>query len=134
MSEKRAGQCACGDIRLEVETAEGVGILHCHCHNCRRITGNFVAAVRCATDSVIVEDPNNRLSAFELGFASYGICGSCGSTLWFRPSDNPASTSVMVGVLDDTTGLEVTAVWFAHEAQPHHEPPANVPHFNGNDG
>ena len=133
MSETRSGQCACGKIRLVVEPSEGAGILHCHCHNCRRITGNFVAAVRCSTENLTVDDPDGCLSAFDLGFATYGFCSGCGATLWFRPTEGHGETSVMAGVLDDTEGFEVQAVWFSHEAQSHHELPANVPHFEGND-
>ena len=44
----RAGGCLCGAVRYRAHLTTDA-ILQCHCENCRRLTGNFVAAVRSDT-------------------------------------------------------------------------------------
>jgi len=107
-------------------------VLQCHCSNCRRTSGNFVAAVRTSTDDLEIEHEADHLRWYDLGYAKYGFCERCGSTLLFRAADSEQITSVMVGTLDDASGLTVREVWFADEAQPHNTLPGDVPHFDGN--
>ncbi len=128
----RTGQCLCGDVQIRID-GPMQGVLHCHCENCRRITGNFVAAARTPTDELLIEDPDEQFEWIDLGYASYGFCRGCGSTLFFRAADTPESTSVMVGVLDDASHTALAGVWFAGDAQPHNSLDDSVPHFAGND-
>lgn len=107
-------------------------MLQCHCENCRRLSGNFVAATRTATDRVEVQDPDGALGWHDLGYARYGFCRECGATLFYRAADRPEVTSMMVGGLDDASGLTLGAVWFSDEAQPHNTLPDGVPHHHGN--
>ena len=72
-------------------------------------------------------------NGIDLGYAKYGFCQGCGSTLFFRATDSPESTSVMIGTLDDTSATELHGVWFAGDAQPHNTLDDSVPHFTGND-
>lgn len=127
----RTGRCLCGAVtyRLGEPPAD---VLHCHCENCRRTTGNFVAAARIATAAIEVTDSNERLTWYRLPYARYGFCRECGSTLFWVGADNEASTSLMVGSLDSADGLRLGGVWFAAEAQSHHLLPGHVPHFAGN--
>lgn len=124
----RTGGCLCGEVRYEADAVTAV--LHCHCENCRRSSGNFVAAIRADTDRLSVDE--ERLAWRELGYARYGFCPACGSTLFFRAEDTPEQTSIMVGTLDDASGLRLKEVWFSHEAQPHTPLPEGVPHHAGN--
>lgn len=107
-------------------------VLQCHCSNCRRTSGNFVAAARSATNELHINDPAGHLRWYDLGYASYGFCEACGSTLFFRPADRENTTSVMVGTLNDASSLSLHEVWFAGDAQPHNVLPHNVPHHDGN--
>ncbi len=129
--EIRDGGCLCGRVRYQAAGTTR-GVLQCHCENCRRLTGNFVAALRTSTDDLVITDPTGHFGWYELGYASYGFCRGCGSTLFFRSTENPERTSVMVGTFDNSSGLEVDAVWFADEAQPHNELPTGVPHHAAN--
>lgn len=127
---ERTGRCRCGAVayRFPQSTA---GVLQCHCENCRRISGNFVAAVRAPTTDLTV-DPDDGLCWYDLAYAAYGFCSGCGSTLFYRAADRPAITSVMVGTLDDAAGQELEAVWFADEAQSHNTLPPDVALHHGN--
>ena len=107
-------------------------VLHCHCDPCRRATGNFVAASGCATDDLAIDDPNTLLAWHEQEHSRYGFCSGCGSHMFWQGKDHLDRTSVQVGVLDDTAGLELAGVWFVDDAQGHHTLSDTVPHFTGN--
>lgn len=130
-SDRPSGRCLCGGVSYRIDVPIH-RVLHCHCSNCRRISGNFVAASRCATSDLQIDDPGDRLRWVDVEFASYGFCSRCGSTLFFRAVESQEVTSVMVGTLDDATGLALGEVWFAGEAQPHNTMPDDVPHHEGN--
>jgi len=131
MSDDRTGGCLCGAVTYRL-TGPLADVLHCHCENCRRTTGNFVAAARIATSSIEVTDADGRLTWYRLPYARYGFCSSCGSTLFWVSAEDEATTSVMTGPLDSADGLDLAGVWFAGEAQAHHAVPDRVPHFDGN--
>ena len=126
----RTGRCLCGAVSYAI-AGPVRDILHCHCENCRRITGNFVAGTACATD-VLTISGRDSLRWFDVGYARYGFCGECGSHLFWQGAEHRERTSVKVGSLDDASGLEVAAVWFADEAQPHVQLHEGVPHHPAN--
>ena len=107
-------------------------VLHCHCENCRRASGNFVAATRCDAQNVVVEG-EEHVRWHDLGYAKYGFCGLCGSHMFWVAADRPNILALQLGCIDDADKLRLGAVWFAGEAQPHHTLPPHVPHFSGND-
>lgn len=124
----RTGSCLCGAITFEV-AGEIAEVLHCHCVNCRRATGNFVAASGCDTQDLTIADAGDQLTWFDLGYCRYGFCKTCGSRMFWQGADHMERTSLQVGVLDNVDGLELAGVWFAPEAQPHHIVDPTVPHF-----
>ena len=107
-------------------------VLHCHCEPCRRATGNFVAATSCATDDVAIDDPEALIRWTKFEHCRYGFCSGCGSHMFWQGHDHMDRMSVLVGVIDDTAGLELAGVWFVDHAQPHHVLSDAVPHFTGN--
>lgn len=127
----RTGRCLCGGVTYRASLMLPQ-VLQCHCENCRRLSGNFVAASRTETSDLHISDPKSHLQWYDLGYAAYGFCRNCGATLFFRAADRQDITSVMVGTLDDAAGLALHAVWFANEAQPFNELPKDLPHFQGN--
>lgn len=129
--QQRAGRCLCGAVSYRVRGALR-RVLHCHCENCRRLSGNFVAASRAHTVDLSIDDAGRAFRWHDLGYARYGFCTRCGSTLFYRAADRGDLTSIMVGTLDDASELDLAEVWFADEAQPHHTLPADVPRHPGN--
>ncbi len=125
------GHCLCGEITFTV-SGPLRDVLHCHCENCRRATGNFVAASGCATDDLDIADPNDHLQWHDFGYCRYGFCSNCGSHMFWQGAEHMDHTSLQVGVLDDASMLDLAGVWFADEAQSHHTLDATVAHYNGN--
>ena len=129
--EERTGSCLCGSVTY---TATGAfsEVLQCHCENCRRLSGNFIAATRSSTDNLQIDDSNEAFRWHELDYAKYGFCRDCGSTMFYRAADRPQITAIMVGGLNDAAGLTLGSVWFSEEAQPHNVVPDGVPLHIGN--
>ena len=127
----RTGGCLCGSVRYR---AGGPlrEVLQCHCENCRRLSGNFVAASRTEFRRLDITDSAGAFRWHDLGYAKYGFCSNCGSTLFYQAEDGPEIVSVMVGTLDDASGLHLGGVWFSDHAQPHNTLPADVARFGGN--
>jgi hypothetical protein len=56
--------------------------------------------------------------------AAYGFCRACGSSLFWRASDEPERWSICAGTLDSPTHLTTTEAWWVSEAGDYHTRPA----------
>ncbi len=126
------GRCLCGAVSYDVNGPLR-DILHCHCENCRRVSGNFVSSSGAATADLTVHG-EDRLKWYDLGYATYGFCGDCGSSLFWVGADHAHRTSIQAGTLNDPSELDLVGVWFASEAQFAATVPDGVPRFDGNGG
>jgi hypothetical protein len=103
MSQSRTGGCLCGAVRYRVD-----GLLRpvvmCHCSQCRRQTGHFLAATAAGrADFVLLHDEELRWYAAS-DAARRGFCGRCGSTL-FWDGKGLDYLSIAAGSLDDSAAL-----------------------------
>ena len=101
-----SGGCLCGGVRYEVRGPLR-GVWACHCSQCRRTSGNFVAATRCRVEhlTLVAQDALAWHRSSER--AERGFCRVCGSSLFWRDTGGDG-VSIMAGTLDAPTGL-VTA-------------------------
>lgn len=109
--EVHTGGCLCGAVRYTV-----VGpmrpVIYCHCGQCRRWTGHFLAASAARRSQVTIEDPDGALKWY-VSSPGYqrGFCSRCGTPLfWGR--DGGGFYSIPAGSLDDDADLE--AVMHVH--------------------
>ena len=103
--DARSGSCLCGANRFELPQPVG-GITACHCHQCRKVSGHFVASFDC-DETALRWTRRDGLKEYRTpGGASRGFCGHCGSSLYFRAADG--SFSVEAGSIDGPTGLRLT--------------------------
>ena len=102
MSEA-SGRCLCGAVRYAVRGPLR-GVSYCHCSQCRRTSGHYVAASACDREHLrFIEDGGLRWYRSS-ATAERGFCSLCGSSLFWRP-DHGAHISIMAGTLDVPTGL-----------------------------
>ena len=98
------GGCLCGGVRYRV-----MGLLrpivYCHCSQCRRTSGHFVAATEVANDALEVLTDNYLEWFLSSENASRGFCKRCGSSLFWRARRRD-DACIMAGTLDESTGLE----------------------------
>lgn len=100
------GSCLCGAVRFE---ARGPlrQVIACHCTQCRKASGHFTAATRCATADLTISGDGLRWYRSS-DVAERGFCGVCGSSLFWRPLGGD-TTSVSAGAIDGPTGLTLVA-------------------------
>ncbi|MXY89248.1 MAG: GFA family protein [Gammaproteobacteria bacterium] len=100
---ERTGGCLCGGVRYRV-----VGslrpIIYCHCGQCRRTSGHFVAATAADADTLEIVADESLAWFASSERAQRGFCRRCGSSLFWRPEDG-SHVSIMAGTLDNSNGL-----------------------------
>ena len=98
------GSCLCGAVRYRVDGPLRP-VIACHCVQCRKTSGHFVAATSAPRDTVQIE---GEVSWYESSpTARRGFCAKCGSSLfWDGAGENLA---IHAGTLDGPTGLSTAA-------------------------
>jgi hypothetical protein len=111
----------CGSVRYAI-AGPLRPIIACHCLQCRKSSGHFVAATACPTVALTIEGPT--LQWFQSSeTAERGFCGRCGSNLFWRRIGSD-STSVWAGSIDGPTGLKIERHIFSHAKGDYYELPA----------
>lgn len=96
------GACLCGAVRFSV-SGPLRPVIACHCGQCRKSSGNYVAATSAPRDAVVIEGEVRWYRTSEV--ARRGFCPICGTPLFW---DGPGSNlSVFAGALDQPTGLHL---------------------------
>jgi hypothetical protein len=108
------GGCACGAVRYAVRGPIR-DIIACHCEQCRRTSGHFVAATACRRQYFFLETESGlRWYSAVPGFRR-GFCGNCGSSLLFEEIGKER-ISIAAGSLDLPQGLRMAAHIYTSEA------------------
>ncbi|MEX1082580.1 MAG: GFA family protein [Halofilum sp. (in: g-proteobacteria)] len=101
----RTGRCLCGAVRYRHAGPLGA-VVACHCEQCRRTSGHFVAGSPGHSADLTIES-SGALRWYESSPEVYrGFCRECGSSLFW--TDRPEQITIMAGTLDQPTGLELT--------------------------
>lgn len=100
---KASGSCLCGAVRYEV-LGPLRSVMYCHCEQCRKTSGHFVAATSCSATDLSVTHDDGLTWYRSSKEAQRGFCCRCGASLFWR-SDLSQSVSIMAGTLDQPTGL-----------------------------
>ena len=85
MDKITQGGCLCGSVRYELRGALRP-VVACHCTQCRKSSGHYVAATQVASKDAAIEGGTLRWfrSSPE---AERGFCSACGRTLFWRRID-----------------------------------------------
>jgi len=121
------GSCLCGGVRYEA-CGKLRDVVACHCSQCRRSTGHFVAATQLpAAQLRLTASETLRWYRSSAG-AERGFCMRCGGNLFWRETA-PAATnvSIMAGTLDVPTGLRLTQHIFVADKSDYYEIADGVP-------
>jgi hypothetical protein len=131
MSQAITGGCQCGRVRYEVR-GKLRDVIACHCFQCRRTSGHFVAATACRRGAFfLVKHDSLRWYVAVPGFRR-GFCNECGSSLFFE-EEGGERVSIAAGSLDKAQGLKIAAHIFAREAGDYYKIDALVPVSQGGD-
>lgn len=122
------GSCLCGRIRYSV-SGPLRPVVACHCGQCRKSSGHFVAATSAPRNMVtITGTPSWYHSSTS---ARRGFCGTCGSSLFW---DGPgANLSIHTGTLDGATGLQLIGHIYCADKGDYYEIADGLPCAEGRD-
>ncbi|MFO6464099.1 GFA family protein [Jannaschia sp. KMU-145] len=122
------GGCLCGAVRFTVD-APMRPVIACHCAQCRRSSGNHVAATSAPRDAVTVTGELRWFRSSDT--ARRGFCPTCGAPLfWDGPGVN---LSIMAGALDLPTGLSLAGHIFCADKADWYEIAGDLPQAAGAD-
>ena len=105
-SEPRAtGGCLCGGVRYEIHGPLR-DVIACHCSQCRRMTGHFLAATAASREHFMLTAADTLQWYSASPEARRGFCRICGSTL-FWDGKGRGYLSIAAGSLDGPTSLKL---------------------------
>lgn len=94
------GGCRCGAVRYRV-AGEPTATSHCHCSDCRRMTGAPTLAWAIFPEGqveIVAGEPAVHKTSRGV---EWGFCARCGSTLTYRRASRPGLYDVTTATLDD---------------------------------
>ena len=122
------GSCLCGAIRYQV-TGPLRPVVACHCAQCRKSSGHFVAATSAPRDSVSIRGAVTWYVSSSQ--ARRGFCGRCGSRLFW---DGPgANLSIHAGSLDQADNLALKGHIFCADKGGYYDISDDLPCADGAD-
>ena len=96
------GGCLCSEVSYRV-TGPLRPVIGCHCQQCRRTSGHYVACTAAPKAALEVEGEVRWFQSSET--ARRGFCPECGSNLFWDAGGD--TISIMAGTLDQPTGLRM---------------------------
>jgi hypothetical protein len=98
------GCCLCGGIRFETDAARS--LTHCHCNNCRKLSGAaFASYVHVDTDKFRFISGEELIQRFESAPGSFrNFCRVCSSTVPGKAA-YLTTVSIPAGLFDDDPGV-----------------------------
>lgn len=99
------GSCLCGAVNYQV-SGEVRSVVACHCTQCRKTSGHYVAATQAQEDSVEIKGLENLNWFQSSSIAKRAFCKTCGSQLFWTELASD-TISIMAGTLDGSTGLKM---------------------------
>ncbi len=123
------GGCLCGAVRYEVRGPLR-DVSACHCEQCRRTSGNFVAATAARLDDFALVEEGGLAWYQSSADARRGFCRTCGSSLFWRPTAGDR-IGIMAGTLDRPTGLATKMHIFVDQVADYDAVPAGMATMTG---
>lgn len=124
-----AGGCLCGAVRYEVRGPLRA-VIACHCRQCQRSSGHFVAATAARRRDLHLSGEENLSWYRSSARAERAFCRRCGSNLFWRRRDDE-TVSIMAGTLDRPTGLRLSEHIFTESAGDYYEITDGLPRRPG---
>lgn len=125
------GGCLCGAVRYEVRGSLRE-VVNCHCAQCRRTSGHFVAATAAHREDLALIESTGLRWYDSSPTAGRGFCRTCGASLFWKPVAG-RSISIMAGTLDPPTGLETVAHIFVDDAGDYYAIDDDLPRHSDGD-
>ena len=93
------GSCVCGQTTYEAFDLGDVS--YCHCEQCRKMTGHYMAACQVKRDKIKIKGKIKWFYTHE--GSRHGFCDNCGGKLEQRPDDNSETIQERLKVYEQST-------------------------------
>jgi hypothetical protein len=127
MESTHHGACLCGAVRFRTR-GRLRGVVYCHCSQCRRQTGHFVAATSASDADIDLEGVDSLAWYAASDEARRGFCQVCGTSLFWKHNELD-STSIMAGAFDRPSGLVAEGHIFVADKGDYYEICDGLPQF-----
>jgi hypothetical protein len=128
VNENRSGACLCGAVRFRTK-GRLRGVIYCHCSQCRKQTGHYVAATQ-AADADITIDGADKINWYAASpEARRGFCSICGSVLFWK-DHSLDRISIMAGAFERPSGLAGQSHIFVADKGDYYEIDDGLPQFS----
>jgi hypothetical protein len=121
------GSCLCGGVTYRV-TGALRPVVYCHCEQCRKTSGHFVAATSCESDQLVLLADEELRWYRSSASAQRGFCQRCGSSLFWRP-EGKTYLCIMAGTLARPTALAASAHVYVHMASDYYAIDDGLPQY-----
>ncbi|MEJ6001163.1 GNAT family N-acetyltransferase [Paucibacter soli] len=129
-----AGACYCGAVSLR-SASPPKGVIHCHCGQCRRLSGAaFTTWVSLAREDVVLDGRENLAQFEPTPNGRRHFCRHCGSHVCTEDRRMPGILGVPAGLFQGELGAAPTAHYFADHRAAWHEIGDALPRFGGETG
>lgn len=99
------GSCLCNKVQYETLGTQRQ-VVACHCHQCRKTSGHFVAATQVEEDKLEIHGSAYLTWYQSSETAKRAFCSICGSQLFWKEFGSE-KMSVMAGSIEGDSGLEI---------------------------
>jgi hypothetical protein len=113
------GSCLCGAVSYEV-TGQLRNAVACHCTQCRKMTGHYLAATAANHDEFRLTRDDGLAWYRASDTAKRGFCRICGSTLFWQ-GEGRDYISIAAGSLDQPTGIRLEGHIFCADKGDYYE-------------
>jgi len=87
------GSCVCGQTTYTAFDLNDIS--YCHCEQCRKMTGHFMAASQVSREKIEIQGKIKWFYTHE--GSRHGFCDNCGANMFWQ-NDNKPTISVTAGV------------------------------------
>ena len=117
MSGNKTGSCLCGAVKFAV-TGPLRAVIACHCHQCRKQTGNYMSATGVKDQYLELTETRGLKWYRSSDKARRGFCSECGSGLWSRDRETGDIRGVRMGTFDSDPGVRPSRRHYVDFAAP----------------
>ncbi len=125
------GGCLCGGVRYLVDGPLR-DVIACHCGQCRKTSGHFVAATACRRVDLVLESEQTLTWYRSSEHARRGFCNRCGGNVLWRADDSD-QVSITAGTLDAPSGLRLARHIYVADKADYYDITDTLPQFPGDE-
>jgi hypothetical protein len=123
------GSCLCGAVRYIVD-GPLCNVMACHCTQCRKTSGHFVAATQADETALTIEGEEAITWYRSSPEARRAFCATCGSQLFWEQFGS-GRVSIFSGTLDSAPDIRIDSHIFCADKGAYYEITDDVPQHDG---